>query len=133
MPALTDRERYVRYLTGQDVDRTPFAVFWGPWGTAWQRWKAEGCPFESFDAVMAHYRCEVQRMSIPINAGPCPRIEEVRLEENDESFIWTDGWGIRRKNFKHSESMSQFLEFPIKGWDDWRRFKAERLDPMTSL
>jgi uroporphyrinogen decarboxylase len=25
--------------------------------------------------------------------------------------------------------MSEFLKFPISGWDDWLRFKAERLDP----
>jgi len=25
--------------------------------------------------------------------------------------------------------MSQFLRFPVSGWDDWRQFREERLDP----
>lgn len=129
MTKLTDRERYIRCMLGQEVDHTPFAIFWWPWGTAWKRWKAEGCPFENMEAVIAHYGCELQRYGVPINAGPCPGFGYNRLEETDEYYVWVDSWGIKRKNPRHSESMSQFLEFPVKNWDDWRKYKAEHLDP----
>lgn len=116
-------------MTGQDVDRPPYWLYWGPWGTAWRRWKREGCPFEDFGQVVKHSGCDLGHQTVPINAGPCPAIPLQRLEDTDEYFIWTDGWGIKRKNLKSGESMSEFLEFPVKNWDDWRRFKAERLDP----
>ncbi|MDI7277948.1 MAG: hypothetical protein QME94_18360 [Anaerolineae bacterium] len=29
----------------------------------------------------------------------------------------------------HNVSMSQFLQFPVRDWEDWRRFKEERLGP----
>ena len=64
-----------------------------------------------------------------MNCGPCPRIEQTVLEEGDDFFVHVDSWGIVRRDFKHSESMSQFIEFPIKSRADWQRFKKERLDP----
>ena len=126
---LSSRDRYVRYMLGQDVDRPPYWLYWSPWGTTWQRWKREGCPFEDFGQVTGDFGCDAWRQTVPINAGPCPAIPHQTLEETDGYRIWTDGWGIKRRNPKGAESMSQFLEFPVKGWDDWRRFKAERLDP----
>jgi uroporphyrinogen decarboxylase len=40
-----------------------------------------------------------------------------------------DSWGIVRRDFKHSESMSEFISVPVKDRCDWERFKEERLDP----
>ncbi|MEK9139185.1 MAG: hypothetical protein AAB393_18855, partial [Bacteroidota bacterium] len=51
------------------------------------------------------------------------------VEENADYIVFTDSWGIKRRDYKHGESMSQFLEFPVKNRRDWERFKEERLDP----
>ncbi|OQA41871.1 MAG: hypothetical protein BWY52_02434 [Chloroflexi bacterium ADurb.Bin325] len=41
---MNDRERFVNYMIGRPVDRPPFWLFWGPWDTTWERWRAEGMP-----------------------------------------------------------------------------------------
>jgi len=41
---MNDRERFVACVLGEPVDRPPFWLFWGPWGTTFQRWIDEGMP-----------------------------------------------------------------------------------------
>ena len=127
---MTNRERYIHTILGRKVDRPAYLpCFWGPWGTTWERWKREGMPFADWGEVARHFGSDRDHRRIPVILGPCPPIEVRTIEEDDQFRIWIDPWGIKRKNFKNAESMSQFIEFPVKGWDDWRRFKSERLDP----
>jgi len=126
---MTDRDRFVRCCLGEKVDRPPYWLFWGPWHTTWQRWQREGMPFKDWGELSRHFGCEAPPAAIPVNCGPCPRIERQVLEETDEHVISTDSWGIKRRDIKSNVSMCEFLEFPVKGREDWERFKAERLDP----
>ena len=50
-------------------------------------------------------------------------------KEDDEFIIFIDSWGIKRRDYKERESMSEFIEFPVKNRRDWEQFKEERLDP----
>ena len=125
---MNDRQRFLACLLGEPVDRPPYWLYWGPWGTTWERWQREGKP----DTIGTHrvaFDPDTPPRVVPVNCGPCPCFERKVLEEDDESRISIDGWGIKRRDLKNRVSMSQFLEFPVKGWDDWRRFKAERLNP----
>ena len=125
---MTDRQRFIDCALGKSVDRPPYCLFWGPWARAWPRWESEGKPPEVTD-----HRSFMQPDSppriVPVNLGPCPAIERTVIEENEDYIVHTDGWGIVRRDYKHAESMSEFIEFPVKSRDDWERFKAERLDP----
>ena len=128
---MTHRERFVAYMTGERTDRPPYWLFWGPWASGWERWRREGMPeqFGDFDAVQKHFDADPLPLTVPVNCGPCPRLERTILEESADYVVFTDGWGIKRRDYKGGMSMSQFLEFPIKCRADWERFKAERLDP----
>ncbi len=128
---MNERERFVACVLGEPVDRPPYWLNWSPWKTTWQRWKAEGMPaeFADFRDVQAHFGSESPPMSVNVNCGPCPEIEQVILEEDDEFVIHIDRWGIKRRDFKGHTSMSEFLEFPIKTRADWEAFRRERLDP----
>lgn len=125
---MNDRERFIACILGQPADRPPYWLNWGPWATTWQRWEREGKP-----ASVTDHRClfnpDMPPIPVPVNCGPCPRIEPAVLWEDEDSFIHYDSWGIKRRDFKHSESMSEFLEFPVKTRDDWRRFRDELLNP----
>jgi hypothetical protein len=125
---MTDRERFLGCVLGEPVDRVPFCLFWGPWGRTWQRWEREGKPQEITD-----YRSFMQPDSpplcVPVNCGPCPAFEREVLEEDADYVTFTDSWGIVRRDYKHGESMSEFIKFPVADRDDWERYRAERLDP----
>jgi uroporphyrinogen decarboxylase len=54
------------------------------------------------------------------------------LEEDQEYVVFIDSWGIKRRDYKGGESMSAFLEFPVKDRADWEKFKEQYLDPDDS-
>jgi len=124
----TDRERFINCVLGQPVDRVPYLLFWGPWGSTWKRWEEEGLP-ELGGSLHDYFGASGQPFKVPVNCGPCPKIEQKILEDDGEYVIRTDGWGITRRNPKANESMSEFLQFPVGNRADWERFKAKYLTP----
>ena len=128
---MNDRERLLATIRGDPVDRAPYWLFWGPWGRTWERWRQEGMPdtYRNFGDVQAALGTDALPRSLPVNTGPCPAITPVILEEDEDYVTFIDGWGIKRRDYKHGESMSEFLEFPVKDRKDWERFKAMYLDP----
>ncbi|MBI2504230.1 MAG: hypothetical protein HYW07_13475 [Candidatus Latescibacteria bacterium] len=128
---MTERERFLAWMLGEKADRPPYWLFWGPWRTTWKRWEGEGKPagLTHQGEVRRLFGAEQPPLAVPVNCGPCPRLERRVLEEDEDYVVFTDTWGIKRRDYKHGESMSQFLEFPVKGRGGWERFKEERLDP----
>jgi hypothetical protein len=125
---MNDRERFIACLLGEPVDRPPYWLSWGPWGTTWQRWEREGKPASVTDHRTVFGPDQVP-LSVPVNLGPCPRLEYTVLSEDADFRIFTDSWGIKRRDTKHGESMSDFLEFPVKNRQDWQNFKDRWLNP----
>jgi len=124
---MTPRERFVAWMLGEPVDRPPFWLFWPPWARTRERWAREGlAPGEDFRAAFAP---DPAPRVLPVNCGPCPRLERVVLEEDEHAIVHTDSWGIVRRDLKGGESMSQFLQFPVQGRSDWERFRETHLDP----
>ena len=124
---MNDRERFVACILGEEVDRPPFWLFWEPWATTYLRWVEEGMPGNA-----DHQRPwdpDPAPKIVPVNCGPCPTSDFALVEEDDETHVWIDRWGVKRRDFKNQESMSQFLEWPVASREDWERYKVERLDP----
>lgn len=128
---MTDRERFLACVLGRPVDRPPYWLFWGPWGTTWQRWSGEGRPEElkDYGLVRRHFGAESPPARVPVNCGPCPPFERKVWQEDDTFVVFTDSWGIKRRDLKQRTSMAEFVEFPVKSRADWERYRAERLDP----
>ena len=49
------------------------------------------------------------------------------LAEDETYVTFIDSWGIRRRDYKHQESMSEFLEYPVKTRQDWLHFNLFHL------
>ncbi|MFH1567159.1 MAG: uroporphyrinogen decarboxylase family protein, partial [Gemmatimonadota bacterium] len=124
---VTHRERFRAWMLGEPVDRPPFWLFWGPWRTTRQRWLREGMAAEG--DFRAAFGPDPAPRAVPVNCGPCPRMEYRVLEEDADYIVHTDAWGIVRRDYKHGESMSEFLRFPVRDRGDWEQFREERLDP----
>ena len=128
LPPMTDRERFLACLLGEPVDRPPYLHRFGAWPTTLKRWEREAGP----DAVKSYLSLghpDQSPITVPVNLGPCPRVERTVIQEDADYVTFVDHWGIKRRDYKGGTSMSEFLEFPVKDRDDWERYKAERLDP----
>lgn len=126
---MNDRERYIATILGRPVDRPLFYLSWGPWETTWKRWIREGKPGEITDH-RSFWDPDVPPQILPVNTGPYPKFETEILEEDENYYIHYDSWGIKRRDYKHGESMSEFLEFPVKNRRDWEVYKEKYLDPL---
>ncbi len=126
---MTNRERLVGTLIGRPVDRAPLPWWMGfsPWGETLERWRREsGDP--SLD-VRARLGFEPFFAAVPAEYGPFPRFERRVLEETAEHATFTDWRGITVRQRKGSSDMPEFVDHPVKGPDDWKRYKEERLLP----
>ena len=126
---MTHRERFLATVAGQSRDRAPYWLFWGVWGSTWKRWQDEGMPrFQSFGDVRAHFGADEVPRIVPVRLGPLPDFS-APVSEDADSVTNIDSWGIRRRDLKGVDSMSEFIAWPVNSRADWRRYRDERLDP----
>jgi len=126
---VTDRERFLACVLGEPVDRPPYWLRWGPWGTTLERWKREGADFGLLGEPRLLFEPETPPVPVPGFFGPYPAFEEKTLEETGDYRVFVDPWGVTRRAFKHRESMPEFIDFPVKTRCDWEQYKEERLNP----
>jgi uroporphyrinogen decarboxylase len=111
----------------QPTDRPPF-IFDKPWPVTLARWHREGLPV---NVTLAEY-FEIDEMKSTyagLNTFIHPPLPEKVIFENDDEIVKYDHCGRKTKNFKKSNSMPEWLEFPIKNADDLKRFIDERFNP----
>ncbi|MCF7855766.1 MAG: hypothetical protein K9N51_13275 [Candidatus Pacebacteria bacterium] len=127
---MNTRERLLRFMNFESVDRPPMILPGGPWSATRRRWEQEGLPkgielTEFFDVD----RMPVRQLAIDTLLRP-PFKERI-LEESGEFVIKIDSHGVKTRNFKDESSMSEHLEYPIKGPDDlsWLRTRLDCRDP----
>lgn len=117
----TTFERMSRMFEHKDADRVPFID--SPWRATVERWVREGMP-EGMD-----WR---EYFGVDITAGvggdTSPRYEEKTIEETEEHRIFTTRWGATMKDFKHSATVPEFLDFTVTTPDKWREAKS-RMTP----
>jgi len=128
---MKSRERILATLLGGKTDRAPYTGGMGMWWGTWERWKKEsGNPdlnlqeYFGFDDGIWHI-ADNEAMRIGIN----PWFESEVIEERERSVIVRNNYGIVCEQMKNSETIPNFLEYPVKDWDTWKKFKEERLNP----
>jgi len=125
----THRERYWRTMHFKGVDRIPNHEF-GYWSETLQRWHNEGLPKE----VDCDWKADIffgfdPTGSVPMDLGWRPAFEHIVLEETDRYKIIRGSDGVKCMVYKDgSSSIPHYIEFPLKGREDWPDIKR-RLDP----
>ena len=129
---MTHRERWQKTFRFEPVDHVPDMEF-GYWDETFPVWHAEGLPQEiNNNNIADEFFGFAPRHFVPVNTNLIPGFEAGKvLEETDEHIISIDGEGIKQITFKDGHSsIPKYLEFPIRDWDSWQRFK-DRMDPDT--
>jgi len=150
MCQLDVRERFLRTMHFEKVDRPPLCEFLGYWPETVQRWYSEGLPagvdletYFGFDPGLtpAPWKTEVPLSfslsghadigagTIPIDFGPIPRYGPKILEEDERYRLVLDAIGVKKKFVKgRITGMPQFIEHPVKDRRDFEEMKP-RFNP----
>lgn len=128
-PPLTPRERWVRTMHFQRVDRVPHEEF-GYWDETLPAWHTQGLPAWVVDEPTANrFFGFDRREGAGIHLGIMPAFSERVIEEDEQHKVIVDGLGVTCLVKKDgTSSIPKYLEFPVKNRADWEEFK-KRLDP----
>jgi uroporphyrinogen decarboxylase len=121
MKAMTTRERMSRMYAHQEADRIP--VTDSPWAATVERWTREGMPA---GADFIDY-FGLDRFT-HIGVDNSPRYPIRTIAETDEHKIYTSSWGVTMKQWKHTASTPEFLDFTVVDRPSWEKAKA-RMTP----
>jgi len=129
--AMTHRERFCRWMRGEEVDRIPY-WYGGPRQSTFDAWMKQGLSqwqrehwqeFTGEDGTMGVGK---------VNTMPVPLFEKKVLERFGNKMIWIDEMGAKR--IDHADPATpgfvtrSYLEFPVKNRDDFLEMK-KRHDP----
>jgi len=127
---MTNRERFLKLMRGESVDRAPFFPCFGPWDETLARWHAEGLRPEDDWRKVVGFEGDI-RNKIPASAWLHPMPERVVLQDEGETQIVVER-GITLRVKKDGGSMPEFLSYPIEDASDWPRVK-KLLSPGSAL
>jgi len=130
---MNGRERFIRIMTFQDVDRYPYFEL-GVWGQTYERWLKEGLREEELagDWFKGEPRFAMldRREFIPLRLGPIPGFGHKVLEDSERYVVFTDEFGRKRRALKEGTagdgtrlSMDTYLDFFIKNRADFLEMK----------
>ncbi|MGI6207405.1 MAG: uroporphyrinogen decarboxylase family protein [Anaerolineae bacterium] len=126
---MNDRERFVRTMHYQDVDRIPFWDF-GFWTETLDAWYEQGLPRDVW--LNTYFGMDRQHEHFPINLGMIPKFDEQVIEDRGISEIVIDSQGVKLERRKDGSSIPHFLEFPVKDRASWEQVK-KRYDPSSPM
>jgi uroporphyrinogen decarboxylase len=112
---MTGKERFDLALAHREGDRIPIQD--GPWPTTVRRWRQEGLPEGVSPAEYFGY--EMSGVGADLSLGMEPEV----VEETEEYTIAWNANGALRKNFKHSTSTPECIDFRItspEAWFEWK-------------
>ena len=125
---MTHRERFVRTLTGQPVDRVPFIKVFGGTNAVLPRWEQEQPGlWRDIDRILQFEGVYRGWDTTPVNFGFSQRGQPVVLEENESRAVRRFAEGTVEVLQKGRDYHHQTIEYPVKTAADWQRIKAVHL------
>jgi uroporphyrinogen decarboxylase len=133
---MTERERFVKTLTGGEPDRPSYGDYFAYESTQ-RRWEREGLPVGLDRAGLYRYfgfdHIDVWATDrLPVNVGVLPAYADEVLEDTPEFTVRRTGSGDVVKVLRNEPppAMPQFLAHPVRDRATWADFR-QRLDPDT--
>jgi len=126
---MNTRERFVRTLRGQDVDRVPFIKVFGGDNAIVPAWEAErpgiGKEIDALLGFEGTYRGWAQP---GVNVGLSGLGPSERIEDDERHAIWRHGDGSVTWEQKGADFHGRVLEWAVKDRNDWERLRTHHLD-----
>jgi hypothetical protein len=125
---LTRRERFLRCMHFQSVDRVPHWEF-GYWDETVKRFHAEGLPAgkDVNWKIEAFFGCE-HPVYVPVSLGAINHRKEAVVEQRGNTKVVRDGLGVLKEVISRGGgTIPHFMEFPIRDRATWAAFRDEFL------
>ena len=127
---MTDRERLIRCVNNEPIDRAPFFFYFGPWPETFEAWKEQGvtdpCAWCSSEIGFDSFILTVTEQ---VNLLYYPCFEEKILEEKNGHIISQDSLGVIFESIKDKSGIPKVLKNPVTCREDWEKIRDERLNP----
>jgi hypothetical protein len=121
---MTERERFIKYMQFQPVDRIPLMEM-GTWPETLERWHHEGLPKWVTDIRHLEDYLRLDRSFnvnwLPINCEIYPPFETKILEETDDQQVISDGNGVIYRQQKHHRTIPKYIRFPVENETDYEQ------------
>jgi uroporphyrinogen decarboxylase len=119
---MTQRQRFLRYMRGQMVDRVPLMEM-GVWPETFDRWHHEGLPPWVTDIRhledYLHLDLSFNLNWLPIEQRVFPRFEVQVLSETENEWTIRDEWGVILRQQKYHKTIPQYIRFPVENEADY--------------
>ena len=89
-------------------------------------WPTQGFPVDT--DVRDHFRLDQQHRLVDVNLLFDPMFEVQIIEENERILKYRDIDGVKRIFLKEEATIPTAYQWPVSGWESWRRLKEERLN-----
>ena len=117
-----NREEYIAHMTFEYTGKEMFTELFGMLTGLDNEWRLQGTAPDELD-LSAFGWDNVLYASSGCHTGAITGITPYVLENNDEYIISVDSMGRKQKLIKSAASIPLPLEYPVKGFDDWRKIK----------
>ncbi len=125
---MTQRERLLRTLRFQPVDRVPDTACW-VWDQTLDRWRQEGLPSDI--SLDEYFGVDAGGVALVLNNGLLPAFEHIVLEEKGDHLVVQDSDGAVCEMLRPEvgASIPKYLRHALETRGDWERIRDERLNP----
>lgn len=127
---MNTRQRFVRTLTGEDVDRVPFIKVFGGDNSVHAHWETEhpgiGQTIDKLLGFEGRYRGWAQT---PVNMRASNLGEPRVLEESGDIEVRRLGDGTVQQLYKTGDYKRHTIEWPVKTRRDWDTYRRKHLYP----
>ena len=121
MSGMNARQRFLRIMNYEPVDRLPLIAFEPYEQMVLQRWRTEGLRTDQTPQELL----DMDRIIfVPLSFSARPRIDHRIISEDDEYLVETDNMGTVIRRRKNAPTLYYgCIDHPMKNMSDWREYK----------
>ena len=122
---MDQRERMIRTVRFQPVDRLPLRHAFGLMPGVLEDWHEAGLPrsVQTYEDVCEHFGFPTRGRGLPADIRLRPGFEAKVLADDDDFRIAVDSLGRTTRLSKKVASIPLPMDFPVKDWDSWADYK----------